>query len=127
MTMVFARGLFVPLCGAAVFAMALSTPQRLMPFLAGLLGIGLLTAAVVAIARAWRASHPQRNVRRTTYSQAPVIAVAVGAYVRTLDQALDPGTPDTDDALDLVRMDDDGWQMTRPPDQQLIDGHADAR
>jgi len=36
-----------------------------------------------------------------------------GIYTRTLEQ---PNRSAADDALDLVRMDDDGgWQMTRPP------------
>jgi hypothetical protein len=39
--------------------------------------------------------------------------MTAGTGVRTLDE---PNRSEADDALDLVRMDDDGgWQMTRPP------------
>lgn len=44
-----------------------------------------------------------------------VITVAAGTCVRTIGLS-QPGWSEADDALDLVRMDDDrGWQMTRPP------------
>jgi hypothetical protein len=39
--------------------------------------------------------------------------MTAGTCVRTLDE---PNRSERDDALDLVRMDDDGgWQMPRPP------------
>ena len=62
-----------------------------------------------------RTSRAIAPVRPSGYrdSARAAIVVAAGTCVRTLDQ---PNRIERDDALDLIRMDDDGgWQMPRPP------------
>ena len=93
MALVFHRRLATPLWAIAFFTVALTAPPPTTPFL--MTTTTLFVIAAVGIA-------------------AIVISMS-GAkpWVRAIEE---PNRREADDALDLVRMDDDGgWQMTRPP------------
>jgi hypothetical protein len=116
MAFVFRRRLALPLWAMVFFTFALTASPPATPFLIAVLGIAAIaftTAGLVPWLHTARpavqvASHRQRQKRSATLS------MAGGACVRTLDE---PHGSTAQDALDLVRMDDDGgWQMARPPD-----------
>ena len=124
MAFVFQRRLAVPLWAIAFFAVALAAPppKALFPmppttlFVIATVG---LAAIVFSMARAmpWlRTSLALARVRPSGHRDHASAAItgAGGICVRTIE-ALEPDRSKADDALDLVRMDDDGgWQMTRP-------------
>ena len=92
MALVFHRRLAIPLWAFAVFTVA--RIQGLVPSLRPWPSVVQLL-----LTGKWR-----------TCSEATAVA---GASARTLDT---PNRTTAEDALDLVRMDDDGgWQMPRPP------------
>jgi hypothetical protein len=115
MAFVFHRRLAIPLWAMAFLAVALTARPPAAPFLMAVLGVAVIALTIAGLVP-WlrtsrsavnRISHRQRNKRSAA------IAVDRGTYVRTLEEA-DVNT--AQDALDLVRMDDDGgWQMARPP------------
>jgi hypothetical protein len=109
------RRLAIPLWAVAFFACALTVPVLATLSLIVVLGITLIAFSIPGLVRRWRASPsvvPIPSDRKPRARNA-AIAVAVGACVRTLDM---PNSSTAPDALDLVRMDDDGgWQMARPP------------
>jgi len=117
------RRLAIPLSAMAFFTVALTAPAAatllLMPsttlFVVAALGmtaIVLWTSGAIVSFRASRSLvrvPPARHRERAS----PRITMTGGISTRTLEQ---PNQSAADDALDLVRMDDDGgWQMTRPP------------
>jgi hypothetical protein len=79
-----------------------------------------LAAIVFSMARAmpWlRTSRALARVRPSGHRDETRAAIRVTAGTRArIIEASEPNRSETEDALDLVRMDDDGgWQMTRPP------------
>jgi hypothetical protein len=109
----FHRGLAIPLWAVAFGFVALSAPPRLTPTLIALLGIAAIGATMPAIVRRLRTSHPQVEVLPAVdQDSAPAgIMIAAGMRTRTLGEVIGARTAKTDDAADLVRMDDDGgWQ-----------------
>jgi hypothetical protein len=83
MAIVIRRGLVIPVWAAALCAAALSAPLRLVPWIGAFLGIAVIASMLPAVLRLLR--H---------------------------DEAIDWHTLNSEDAADLVRMDDDGgWQM----------------
>jgi hypothetical protein len=54
--MVLRRELAIPLWGVAFCAVAFSEPQRVIPLLMALLGVGVITSTIPAIVRRFRAS-----------------------------------------------------------------------
>ena len=120
MALVFQRRLAIPLWVAAFFTVALTAPSTATLFLMppttafAIAAVGI--AAIVFLklgAIAWLRTSGSL-VRVPSGYQDPAsagIVVAAGTCVRKLDEPTE-----ADDALDLVRMDDDGgWQMARPP------------
>jgi hypothetical protein len=114
MAFVFHRQLGIPLWAMAFFAVALTAPPPARRSLITVLGIAVIAFTIRGLVPWLRASRSivqvhsdgERQTRRT-----PTTVVAA-ASVRALDEA-NRITPE--DALDLVRMDDDGgWQMARP-------------
>ena len=117
------RRLAIPLSAIAVLAIALTAPAAatllLMPantvFVVVALGI---TAMTFWTSRAIPSLRPSRSLARVPPSghrdqASDGIVVAGGICARTLEESKRYAA---DDALDLVRMDDDGgWQMARPP------------
>jgi hypothetical protein len=123
MGLVFHRRLAIPLWAIAFFTVALTAPPPatlfLMPlttlFVIALLGIAAIIFTMpggvpwLRTSRAVVRVVPSRHRHKTSVA----ITMAAGTCVRTLDE---PHASTADDALDLVRMDDDGgWQMARPP------------
>jgi hypothetical protein len=94
MMFAFRRRLFVPVWAVAFFAIALTGPTGISPVIT-LLGLGLIAVAVPALARRM---------------------VSAGTCARPLAPATRvPAPEDEPDALNLVRMDDDGgWQIPLP-------------
>jgi Na+-transporting NADH:ubiquinone oxidoreductase subunit NqrB len=87
MAIVFSRALVIPVWAIAFCVVALIAPPHLTPSVTALLGIAVIALTMTAMFGWWRA--------------------------RTLDEAIDVRALKTD-ALDLVRMDDDGaWQAPR--------------
>jgi hypothetical protein len=122
MAFIFHRRLAIPLWAVAFFTVALTAPPTttlfLMPPTTVFAIVALGIAAIVFLvpgpipwlrtSRALVRVLPSRH--RDQASRA--ITMAEGTGMRTLDA---PNRSTADDALDLVRMDDDGgWQMTRP-------------
>jgi hypothetical protein len=119
MALVFHRRLAVPLWAIAFFAVALMPPSPatlvLMPPITLFL-IAAVGSAAIAGGISWlRTSRLLVRVLPSGHGDqvSPAITMAARTRVRTLTEP-DGGT--ADDALDLVRMDDDGgWQLVRPP------------
>ena len=122
MALMFHRRLAIPLWAIAFFTLALTAPPTatlfLMPpttvFAIAAVGIAAIVFLMpgpipwLRTARSVVRAVPSRHQHKTSVA----ITVAAGTCVRTLDE---PNRSDADDALDLVRMDDDGgWQMARP-------------
>jgi hypothetical protein len=106
----------------ALFAIALTAPAGakllLMPaatvFVVAALGI---TAITFLTSRAIPCLRPSLSLARVPPSghrdpASEGIVIAGGICARTLEES---NRSAADDALDLVRMDDGGWQMARPP------------
>lgn len=115
MALVFHRGVAIPLWAIAFFAVALAAPPRPMPPVTVLLGIAVIALTMMAMAQWRRTSRVPvevRPLRRSDRAQAGIIVTTISARRRV--GAVDRATSAPDDALDLVRMDDDGgWQMSR--------------
>jgi len=117
------RRLAIPLSAMALFTIVLTAPAGatllLMPattvFVVAALGI---TAMTFWMSGAIPSLRPSRSLARVPPSGhrdqgSKRIVIAGGICARTLEES---NRNAADDALDLVRMDDDGgWQMARPP------------
>ena len=123
MAFVFRRRLAIPLWAIACFTVALTAPPTatlfLMPpttvFAIAAVGMAAIVFLMPGSIPSLRTScAPVRVLPSGRRDQASAaITMTAGTGVRTLDE---PNRSEADDALDLVRMDDDGgWQMTRPP------------
>jgi hypothetical protein len=123
MAFVFHRRLAIPLWVIAFFTVALTAPPTATLFLlppttvfaiaaVGIAAMVFLMPGPVPWLRTSRT--PVRVVPSGHRTQASAaITIAAGNGVRMLDG---PNRSTADDALDLLRMDDDGgWQMARPP------------
>jgi uncharacterized iron-regulated membrane protein len=122
MGLVFHRRLAIPLWAIAFLTVALTAPQPatlfLMPpttlFVIALLGIAAIMFTMPGVvpwlrtARSVVRAVPSRQRHKTSME----ITMAAGACVRPLDE---PNESTADDALDLVRRRDGGWQIARPP------------
>jgi hypothetical protein len=113
--LVFHRGLTVPLWAVAFGAVALTAPPRFMPSFTALIGIAVVASTMMAMIRWWRASRPMLvavvPAARSNMAQHCGIVMTAGTRARTLEQAIHPRMQEPNDAIDLVRMDDDGgWQ-----------------
>ena len=114
MALLFQRGLAIPLWGIAFLAIALVGPPRPMPPVTVLLGIAVFALTMMAIARWRRPSGAHVLVPAPVFGRfhAGIImtTMSAGTRARAGDRATTALAPD--DAIDLVRMDDDGgWQM----------------
>ena len=123
MALVLQRRLAIPLSAIAFFAVALTAPPTatliLMPPLTALAVAAVGIAAIVFLmpgsSRRTRTSRARARVLPSRHRDPASAAITMTARtgVRTLDE---PSRSAADDALDLVRLDDDGgWQMPRPP------------
>ena len=119
MGLLFHRRLAIPLFAIALFAIAITAPAGatlvLMPattvFLVAALGITAMTFWTSDAIPSRVLARVPPSGPRAKGSGGIVITGSIGA--RTLEES---NRSAADDALDLVRMDDDGgWQMARPP------------
>jgi hypothetical protein len=117
MAFVFQRGLAIPVWAVAFVAVALTAPLRPMPPVPVLLGIAVIALTMMAMIQWRRTSRVPvevRPLRRSDRAHTGIIMTTMSARrrVRTVDS--EASAPAPDDALDLIRMDDDGgWQMSR--------------
>src|SRR5687767_11004389 len=96
MGFVFRRRLAIPLWAVASCGLALTWLPGPFPSLAVVMAVAVSAWLTIAIVR-----------RMSTRS-----VVAVGVHARTLETAAQRPAEESSDALDLVRMDDDGgWQL----------------
>jgi hypothetical protein len=123
MALVFQRRLAIPLWAIVFFTVALTAPPTatlfLMPpttvFAIAALGIAAIVFLMPGAIPWLRTSRALVRVLPSGHRDQPSarIVVAASTDVRKL---YEPTATEADDALDLVRMDDDGgWQMPRPP------------
>jgi hypothetical protein len=115
MAFLFHRRLALPLWAMVFFmTVALTASPPATRFLTAVLGIGLVGLTIVVLMRSSRSVVPVVSQRHRHGKRRAGISVVAGACVRTIDDA---NGNTAEDALDLVRMDDDGgWQMpARPP------------
>jgi hypothetical protein len=122
MAHVFHRRLAIPLWAIAFFTVVLTAqptaPLFLMPPTTVL---AIAAVGIAALVFLMPGSIPWLRTSRALVRVLPsghrdqasaAITITAGTGVRTLDE---PNLSAADDALDLVRMDDDGgWQMARP-------------
>ena len=116
MAFVFHRQLAIPLWAMAFFAAALTAPGPATLSLIVVLWIVVMASTISGLVPWLRASPSVVPVlsNEKRYTRRRATRVVTGACVRTLDER---NRSTADDALDLVRMDDDrGWEMVRPPD-----------
>jgi hypothetical protein len=117
------RRLAIPLSAIAVLAIALTAPAAatllLMPTTTVFVVVALgITAMTLWTAGAIPSLQPSGSLARVPPSGhrnqgSEGIVITGGICARTLDES---NRSAADDALDLVRMDDDGgWQMAQPP------------
>ena len=116
MMLMFHRRLAIPLWTMAFIAVALTALAPAALSLVVVLGIALIAFTISGLVRWLRASP---SVVQSFQMEAGIRGVrhvvVAGACVRTLGEP-HRRTEEDEDALDLVRMDDDGgWQMARPP------------
>ena len=123
MALVFQRRLAIPLWAIAFLTVALTAPPTatlfLMPpttvFAIAAVGIAAIVFLMPGAIPWLRTSRALVRVLPSGHRHQPsaAITLAAGTGVRTLDER---NRRTADNALDLVRMDDDGgWQMPRPP------------
>ena len=124
MAFVLQRRLAIPLWAIAFFAVGLTAPSptTLFPmppttrFVIATVGLAAIVFSMSGAIPWLRTSRALARVRPFGHRDhgGAAITVAAGTCVRTLE-ASEPNRSEADDALDLLRMDDDGgWQMTRP-------------
>jgi uncharacterized protein (DUF58 family) len=125
MALMFHRRLAIPLWGLAFCAIALAAPAPatlllMAPSTRFALAVVGITVMLFTIARAIPGLRTSRSVARV-YSKEKTraaVTVAAGTRVWTLHE---PDRRTAEDALELVRMDDDGgWQMATPPTEQRL-------
>jgi hypothetical protein len=114
MAFVFRRRLALPLWGIVFLTIALTPSPPGSRILMVAVGIAVIAFVLRGLSRQWRPSPlvvpavSTRQRHRTTAA----LSMDGGTSVRTLDEL---NTKPADEALDLVRVDEDGsWQMPRP-------------
>ena len=115
MATVFHSELAIPVWLLAFGAVALNVSTR-MTLVVALVAIAPIVFTMLVVVRR-RLSRPPTAVLPTSDRQPPHAGVAITAGMRTrrLDGAVDARALRADDAISLVRMDDDGgWQMASP-------------
>jgi uncharacterized iron-regulated membrane protein len=124
MALVFHRRLAIPLWAIAFFTVVLTAPPlgtlfRMPPttlFVIAVVGIAVILFTIPGAVPWLRTSRSVVRVlpsRRHRDKTSAAFTMAAGTCVRMLDE---PNRSTADDALELLRMDDDGgWQMARPP------------
>ena len=120
MALEFHRGLAIPLWAIAFCAVALSSPSRLLPLVTALLGFALIAPMLMTMVRRLGILRPVMAAApmagRIRGGAGPILNGGTGTRVRTVESASQARTEEANDALDLVRMDDDGgWRVALDP------------
>jgi hypothetical protein len=104
------RLLVIPLCAVALAASAVSAPFGMLVSLIAVLGIALIVFPRSAIVRWLCPSRPLVEVLpHLRQNPEPArSAMTAGTRARTFDEVIDARAVTTDEAADLLRMDDDG-------------------
>jgi hypothetical protein len=113
MAFMFHRRLAIPLWALAFCTIALAAPAMVPStrFALTVVGIAVMLFMIARVIPGLRTSRSVAIVHSRGQTRAGMI-VAAGTRVWTLDE---PDRRTAEDALDLVRMDDDGgWQMATP-------------
>jgi hypothetical protein len=116
------RRLAIPLSAIAYFTAAVTAPAVAMLFLTppatvfvvAALGVTVMVVLTSGASPFFRASRSPVRVAPPAHREwaSPRLTMTEGISTRAVDQ---PNRSAADDALDLVRMDDDGgWQLTSP-------------
>ena len=112
MALEFDRGLAIPLWAIAFCAVALSSPSRLLPLVSALLGIGVIAPILMTVVRRLGMVPPvvalEALARRDPRFVPLILNSGSGTKGRIVASASQARTEEANDALDLVRMDDDG-------------------
>lgn len=119
MALMFHRRLAIPLWALAFCTIALAAPAMVPStrFALAVVGIAVILFTIARVSPGLRTSRSVARVHSRDKTRAEVI-VAAGTRVRTLDE---PVRRTAEDALDLVRMDDDGgWQMATPTTERRL-------
>lgn len=120
MALKFHRGLAIPLWAIAFCAVALSSPSRLLPLVTALLGFALIAPMFMTMVRRLGILRPVMAVApmtgRDPGGAGLILNGGTGTRVRTVEFPNQARTEEANDALDLVRMDDDGgWRVALDP------------
>jgi hypothetical protein len=115
MAFVFDRRLAIPLWVIAFFTVALTAPPTAALFLMPPTTVFAIAAVgITAVVFLMPGSVPWLRTPRTPVRVVPSDQSTRASAAITI--AAGPGRTTADDALDLLRMEDDGgWQMARPP------------
>jgi hypothetical protein len=115
MPFVFHRRVALPLWPMVFFMVAVAASPSATPLLVAVVGIAAIAwTAAGLVPRLRRARSAVVASHRRRHNRSAALSTAGGACVRTPDEPY--GRSTAQDALDLVRMDDDGgWQMAPPP------------
>ena len=125
MALMFHRRLAIPLWALAFCTIALAAPEPatlllMAPstrFALAVVGIAVMFFTIARAIPGLRTSPSLARVYPRDKTTAGLV-VAAEAHARTLDE---PERRTAEDALDLVRMDDDGgWQMATPPTKRRL-------
>jgi len=113
MAFVFHRRLAIPLWGMVSFAVALTAPPPATLSLITVLGIAVVAFTTPGLIPWFRSpSVVHVSSQRGRHKGSAALSTAARTCVRTLEE---PNRNTAQDALDLVRMDDDGgWHVERP-------------
>jgi hypothetical protein len=122
MVTVFHRELAIPLWFLALGAVALNVSTRATSLVITLVAIVPIAFTMLPTVRRGACISPPTTVLPIADREPPHAGVTIvaGTHTRTLDDALDARTLTADDAIDLVRMDDDGGRQmasTAGPDE----------
>ena len=116
MAFVFHRRLALPVWAVVFVAVALTASPPVTPLLIAVLGLAVIAFTVGGLVPQLRTARSAVHVapHRQPHNRSAARSMAGGVCVRSFEE---PNVRTAPDALDLVRMDDDGgWQMARPPD-----------
>jgi hypothetical protein len=113
MMTVFHRELGIPLWFLALGAVALNVSTRATSLVITLVTIAPIAFTMLPMVKRGASVSPPTAALPTADREPPHagVTIAAGTATRTLDDALDARTVTADDAIDLVRMDDDGGRQ----------------
>jgi hypothetical protein len=124
MAVVCHRGFAISVWGIALCAVVLASSSPLLPSFTTLLIIALIGSMMIGLVRAFGARRRVTvlPVAGTQAQPGGILNILTGArHVRTIQPTRAAATEEANDALDLVRMEDDGgcWRMPSDPSSSI--------